>query len=331
MKIGKCIKISVFLMLIMLFSADCKNTESKEKYITITNTYSYKEDLVMDVLTYNLTNQSISKTASIPYTSQYPLTMYSASNDKVYYTALSDDKKGDELFVMDRHSKKAQQLTNEFFAINNIYPLNEDIFIAGVRRSDDTAVKPYIYDKETKKVKEIPITNDFFISCAHYDPVKQDLYVSGYLEKEDRNSFDEQDEDGDVKGITNYIYKFDGNRFKLIYSKRDCYIKSITSCGNDLIIKWGTTYFDEDMNLSKICVENEKEESFEFEKSEIKNIADDGLIYADTDNVLYIRQTEKKNDIVYQLCSYDNHNGKINILYEAPAQSAINNAQVLLK
>lgn len=181
---------------------------------------------------------------------------------------------------MNCHSKDVQQLTNKFFAINNIYSLNDGIFIAGVKRSDDTTVKPYIYDKETKTVKEIPIMNDFYIACAHYDPVKQDLYVSGYLEKEDRKAFDEQ-EDGDIKGITNYIYKFDGNKFKLIYSKKNCYIKSITSCENDLLIKWGTTYFDEDMNLSKICVEDEKEEAFEFDKSEIKNIVDDGLVYAD--------------------------------------------------
>ena len=262
MQINRCFKISaLFILIIMLVVGCSKDVAIVEKYITITNTYSTdKEEYVMDVLMYNFSNQSISNIVSMPYTSQYPLTMYSASEDKVYYTALSEDKKGDELFVTDCQSKDVQQLTNKFFAINNIYPLNDGIFIAGVKRSDDTAVKPYIYDKETKTVKEIPIINDFYIACAHYDPVKQDLYVSGYLEKEDRKAFDEQ-EDGDIKGITNYIYKFDGNKFKLIYSKKNCYIKSITSCENDLLIKWGTTYFDEDMNLSKICVEDEKEEA----------------------------------------------------------------------
>ncbi len=72
----------------------CKNKESKEKYITITNTYSTdKEELVMDVLTYNFSSQSLLKIASIPYTSQYPLAMYNAVENKVYYTALSEDKK----------------------------------------------------------------------------------------------------------------------------------------------------------------------------------------------------------------------------------------------
>lgn len=114
MNISRCIKISVSLILIMLLLVGCKDTESKEKCITITNTYSTdKEELVMDVLTYNFSNQSISNIVSMPYTSQYPLAMYDAVENKVYYTALSEDKKGDELFVMDCQSKDVQQLINK--------------------------------------------------------------------------------------------------------------------------------------------------------------------------------------------------------------------------
>lgn len=334
MQMSRCIKIGISLILIMIMFAGCKNMGNRADYITITNTHATaNEELVMDVIEYDLYNQSVSKIVSIPYTSQYPLAVYSASEDKVYYTALSEDGKGDELFVMDCESNEVSQLTNEFFAINNIYSIDEGIFIAGVRRSDDTAVRPYIYDRETKEVKEITIPNDFYIACAHYDPVKQDLYVSGYLEEEDRKAFDAE-EDGDIKGITNYVYKLDGDAFKLIYTKKDCYIKSITSCNNDLIIKWGATYFDEEMKLTKFSRSKKVEEAFHFEKSEIKNMVDDSLVYADEDEIFYIRQIEKEDDeddIVYQLCNYDCATGQITVLYEAPTESAINNAQVLIK
>ncbi len=328
---SRCIKIGVSLMLIMIVFAGCKDMGNRADYITITNTHATaNEELVMDVIEYDLSDRSILKIATIPYTSQYPLAMYSASEDKVYYTALSEDQKGDELFVMDCKTNEVSQLTNEFFAINNIYSIDEGIFIAGVKRSDDTAVRPYLYDRETKEVKEIAIPNDFYIACAHYDPVKQDLYVSGYLEEEDRKAFDAE-EDGDIKGITNYVYKLDGDELKLIYTKKDCYIKSITSRDNDLIIKWGATYFDGEMKLTKYDQSKNVEEAFQFEKSEIKNMVEDSLVYADEDEILYIRQIENEDDIVYQLCAYECDTEQITVLYEAPTESAINNAQVLIK
>lgn len=78
------------------------------------------------------------------------------------------------------------------------------------------------------------------------------MYVAGYSETEEAKAFDEQDEDGNMQGICNYIYKYDEERFQQAYRKDDCYINGIVSVGKDLLIKWGETYFDERMNLSKI-------------------------------------------------------------------------------
>ena len=70
-----------------------KTKITEDKYITLTNTYvsgqvgTNNETMVMDVIKYGLSNGTISKIASLPYTSQYPLTMYDAEEEKVYYTA----------------------------------------------------------------------------------------------------------------------------------------------------------------------------------------------------------------------------------------------------
>ncbi len=90
----------------------------------------------MDVITCDLSDESTTKAASLPYTSQYPLSMYSAEKEKIYYTANAADSKGDELFVMDCNNKETKQLTQYFFAINNIYPIKNGIFIAGGRMTE---------------------------------------------------------------------------------------------------------------------------------------------------------------------------------------------------
>lgn len=136
-----------------------KTKITEDKYITLTNTYvadqagENNEMMVMDVIKYDLSNGTISKIASLPYTSQYPLTMYDAEEEKVYYTANADDGKGDELFVMNCNTDESVQLTKYFFAINNIYPIKNGIFVAGVKRHEEL-VRPYFYDKKQRKLMQ---------------------------------------------------------------------------------------------------------------------------------------------------------------------------------
>ena len=73
-----------------------KTKITEDKYITLTNTYvadqagENNEMMVMDVIKYDLSNGTISKIASLPSTSQYPLTMYDAKEEKVYYFRLGN-------------------------------------------------------------------------------------------------------------------------------------------------------------------------------------------------------------------------------------------------
>lgn len=355
MKINKYIKISFSLILTMTFLVGCqttdsisqkdlgvqvkKNSVSEKKYITLTNTHiaDYgtsvnNENFVMDVIKCDLSDGSTSKVASLPYTSQYPLTMYNADEDKVYYTANAADGRGDELFVMDCKNKEVEQLTQYFFAINNMYSVKEGIFIAGVKRHDEL-VRPYIYVKKTKKVKAVPIHEDFNVACAHYEPTNQELYVVGYLAKDDRKAFEAQDDTGDLQGITHYIYKLDGGKFKQIYSKKNCYIKSMAAYEHELFVKWGATYFDKQMKLSTVYPTKKMEESFQFPKNELENLDDNALVYVDENVVFYIRKFDKTDngENVDQLCCYSRSDKKINVLYDAQIESAINNAQIFVQ
>lgn len=315
-----------------------KTKITEDKYITLTNTHAAdrvgtnNETMVMDVIKYGLSNGTISKIASLPYTSQYPLTMYDAEEEKVYYTANADDGKGDELFVMDCNTENTAQLTKYFFAINNIYPIKNGIFVAGVKRHEEL-VRPYLYDKKTKKVNAFLLPEDVNITCTHYNPINQELYVVGYREQDDRKALEEQGDNGDVQGITNTIYKLEGNKFKQIYIKKNCYIKSIATCNDSIFIKWGASYFSEHMKLSTVYLGEKTEKSFQFPKSEIENLVDNALVYTDEDKVFYIRNFEKegKGESVDQLCCYSRRDKNIKVLFDTQAESAINNAQLIVK
>ncbi|SCW80334.1 hypothetical protein SAMN04487970_105131 [Paenibacillus tianmuensis] len=66
-------------------------------YLSITNTeYVNGVDtdagMVMRIYTYDINNKVLSKVDDLPYTSQYPLSVVSLKEDKIYYSAAGEGK-----------------------------------------------------------------------------------------------------------------------------------------------------------------------------------------------------------------------------------------------
>lgn len=321
-KILYCVFIS--LIVFSLFGCSKENTS---KYVSITNTYEENNNLKTDILLYDFQSNNSRKIKSVPYTSQYPLALYNIKNDAIYYTALSKDKKGDELFVLNCKTDECSQLTNTFFAINNIFDLGDRLFIAGVKRGGDSLVKPYLYNKDDQTIKELLVTDDFNICCASYNTETNDLLIAGYLSQDEEAAFDNQDENGDSKGIDNYIFKLYGETFKMVYLKKNCYIKSIVSNQDNILIKWGSTYFDNNEKLS--VIKDNKEKSFSISKNEAKRMSDDSLVYYNSNDLYYINSTDRKGKEKYDLCCFSMKNKRSTVIYHARNNSAINNAQFI--
>lgn len=316
----------VFIALIVLSLFGCSK-ENTSEYISITNTYENINSLKTDVLLYDFQNNNTRKIMSVPYTSQYPLTLYNTENDAIYFTALSKEKKGDELFALNCKTNKSRQLTNSFFAINNIFDMGNQLFIAGVKRGGDTLVKPYLYNKGDKMIKELYVKDDFNICCASYNAETYDLFIAGYLSQAEEAAFDNQDENGDSKGIDNYIFKLYGETFKRVYLKKNCYIKSIVSNRDNILIKWGSTYFDNNEKLS--VIKDNKEKFFSISKKETKRMSDDSLVYYNSDNLYFINSIDRKRKEKYELCCYSIKDKRSTVIYRARNNSAINNAQYI--
>ena len=319
-------KLLCFISIMLVFSLFGCSTKNATKYISITKTYEENKELKTDILLYDIQTKDLKIVKTIPYTSQYPLTLYNAQDDKIYYTALSKDKKGDEIYELNCKSNKSSQLTNFFIAINNIFDLGDRLFIAGVKRNGNTLVKPYFYYKDEQIIKELFVKKDFNICCASYNTTTNDLYLAGYLSKDEEIAFENQDENGDSKGIDNYIYKLCGETFKKVAVKENCYIKSIVSYQENIMIKWGATYFDSPSKIS--LIKDNKEEAFSLSNKNTKRMADDSLVHLNSDYLYYINSTDDSGGEKYKLCRYSIKDKSVTVIYRAPNNSAINNAQM---
>lgn len=78
-------------------------------YTEYVNGKNADQGMVMRVMTYDLSSKKVTKLADVPYTSQYPLSVVSLPDHKIYYSAGVGDK-GDQLFSYDLNTKKTNSL-----------------------------------------------------------------------------------------------------------------------------------------------------------------------------------------------------------------------------
>ena len=65
----------------------------------------------------------------------------------------------------------------------------------------------------------------------------------------------------------------------------------------------------------------------------MENLVDNALVYVDEDEIFYLRNFEKKDkgESVDQLCCYSRRDKSIKVLFDTQTESAINNAQFVVK
>jgi len=114
--------------------------------------------MVMRIYLYELATKTISKIEDLAYTSQYPLSVVSLSENKIYYSADVSDK-GDQLFAYHIETKRTEQcaddtqwpLTTTQTRIHGRYPL--------IRRpTKRTSLNSPSLISEKKRNKEIDVS-----------------------------------------------------------------------------------------------------------------------------------------------------------------------------
>lgn len=158
-------------------------------YTEYVNGKNADQGMVMRVMTYDLSSKKMTKLADVPYTSQYPLSVVSLPDHKIYYSADVGDK-GDQLFSYDLNTKKNEQLTDNLFAINRIVPTTTDgpLVLVAVKKGE-RILKTIFYNKTTHTMKFMHDENqdknhDEQTWSITYNPAKKAIYSSHYSAKE---------------------------------------------------------------------------------------------------------------------------------------------------
>lgn len=222
-----------------------KKMNKQSDYLSITYTeYVNGQDstngMMMRVMSFDLQSKVMTKLADIPYTSQYPFSIASLMDNKIYYSA-DVQNKGDQLFAYDLQTKKAEQLSDELFAINYIVPTSEKgpIVMAAVKKGD-RVLKTVLYDKQNHQIEFIHDEDlDGNTWAVSYNKEVNKTYLARYSE----NAMKKQ------QGISNkqqialvppdYTVVELDNETKTerpVISLKNEQINSLTSSGNQLLL-----------------------------------------------------------------------------------------------
>ena len=206
----KLIQLLVVLCIFVL--TGCKT--NKERYLSVTTSgYDKKGNEVMNIYEYSLSTKKVTK----KYTSPNPLGVYSNSNNAVYYA--EEDNGSDHLYAYDLDTKKSKKLSGGLTAINQIIPVENNIYVLGVEKGQ-RSLKPYRYNIETKKFSKIKAEDGLNFDQMVYDVFNHDLYLCASNQKEEDQALEEANAGKGSKYIApnTHIYRLKNNQLKRIYT-----------------------------------------------------------------------------------------------------------------
>ncbi|MBZ9637425.1 hypothetical protein [Clostridium sp. FP1] len=182
---------------------------------------------------YDINTEKATKITGIPYTSQYPLGVYSRKENTIYYTSqvkVNEKSKGDQLFSYDLNTKKTHQLSQDVFAINYIVPMNDIIAVEAVKKGV-RELKMAFYDKKKNSFEYVNIENDLEADILSYNPFIDKLAVSFRYKSQDYKSTMDFNEGKTSKPIppNHYLYIFDENyrNPKKVFSTKNMVLSQI--------------------------------------------------------------------------------------------------------
>lgn len=204
--------IQLLLVLCIFVLTGCKT--NKERYLSITTSgYDKKGNEVMNIYEYSLSTKKVTK----KYTSSNPLGVYSKSNNAVYYA--EEDNGSDHLYTYDLDTKKSKKLSSGLTAINQIIPVENNIYVLGVEKGE-RSLKPYRYNIETQKFSMVKAKDGLDFDRMVYDVFNHDLYLCASNQKEEDQALEDANAGKGSKYIApnTHIYRLKNNQLKRIYT-----------------------------------------------------------------------------------------------------------------
>lgn len=315
--ISKKSKICFVVILSMLLSSCSDNQNVKEineevhedEYISFTVTKEENDELNMYIYTYNFNDDKVTLRTTLKYTAQYPLGVYSYSDNSVYYSSRGDDG-CDELYRRNLVTGEDGKLTSTFFAINYIIPINDCVYVAAVERKTRAVG---LFEYKNGDLNRVVKDKDAFVWKLNVNPDSKQMVFNTYSKSElDKNMEEGKNVSTDMLFGVNTIKTFNIENKELqdVATTKQGYI---TGIGLDYD---GTIYY----NLGGYYKVKEGDDE---EVDELNDLKIQELVYLSENEIYFI-------DNNTSLVRYERNTKNMNIIYETnDEKEALNNAIVL--
>lgn len=291
-------------------SKETKQDIKKDYYISFTvtkeeennklNTYNYIYDFETD---------KVELKDRVPYTSQYPLTAYSYSENALYYTHRRDGEGSDEVYRKDLTTGKIECLTDTIFAVNYIFPFKDKVYIAAVEQGT-RAVGLFKY--QNKNLQRLLEDKDAFVWQMNYNPDLDQIVFNTYSDDEAARRAEKNEEDTEIMGMNSiYIADVKKDSVKKFSESEEGYMTGI-------ILDSAKNIYYQLINYKQLK-DGKGIESLKFNELNI-----DQVIYMSKTELYYISGED-------ELVKYNFETGKKKVLYTLKEKSAAINNAVMLK
>lgn len=199
---------------------------------TVTHGVTGSDGFESDVYYFNLEEQEVKKIATVPYTSQYPLAVYDANDNVVFYSAQDPNvsERKDELYCYNISTEKTQKLTSTLTAINYIIPRMDTIILGAIDDQSNKGLGIKVYDKITGDLKILPWNEDDFIDNMTYNPLTDTVVFSCSSLKEKYKVLDLANDAGiEPYGVNNYVYLLNEEKYNLQFEVAEGYIENLVA------------------------------------------------------------------------------------------------------
>ncbi len=309
-----------------------ENHVDGDLYISFTVTSAKADNsFTSRVYYYNLKEEKLEKIASVPYTSQYPYTVYDKNDNMVYYSYRKANTGNDQLYSYNLKSKKTKRLTETLFAMNYIIPEAERILLITIPlKAEDFALCPIYYEKQTGKLERLDWDRDLTIRNTYSNPRTKEFTVSAFSSSEYWKRMGEQD----IRPYTQppiSIYKIVNEKEsveKLFELEDGVFVQSVTHMGSMVVYATKKSF---DAKATKFyAYDSTSGETTPYTYGEKLGKFFDFVYITDDGRYIYYLGYKNNNSSGKDLCRYDTVNDEKKVIYSSEiGYETVNNAVIL--
>ena len=170
---------------VLLFLTSCSNNPGVKngEYISFTYTYGYHDGFLSDVYYYDVNRETLKKITTLPHTSNYPITVYDANRNMVYYQK-QNTVNGviyDDVYQVDLLDGSEKKITRGLVGTNYMVPMKDGLFHVSLDvKVNNDQLLPYFYNFSDESTTLLKSPTDHTIKDISYNVYTNKIATSSY-------------------------------------------------------------------------------------------------------------------------------------------------------